>query len=227
MMNRKLVFIKDNEPVTDSLTVAETFGKRHNDVLRDIRSLGCSKEFSQRNFAQSTYTNERGREYTKFIMTEQGFTLLVMGYTGPKAMEFKERYIQAFHKMRERLQKGVVPLNDRQALIQSLKLTAELAEETEELKTIAQQHSQKILELDNKIEEQITLDHAEQRKLQKTVARKVYSITDDPAERRRLFRELYREIKDRFGVASYKDVKRKELNSAINYVTNWIPRKVS
>ncbi|WP_410551765.1 ORF6C domain-containing protein, partial [Arthrobacter sp. SIMBA_036] len=46
-------------------------------------------------------------------------------------------------------------------------------------------------------------------------------------EAARLFREIHREIKDRFGVASYKDIKRRELLSAIKYIENWIPRKVS
>nr|WP_052738060.1 ORF6C domain-containing protein [Bacillus sp. SA1-12] len=59
------------------------------------------------------------------------------------------------------------------------------------------------------------------------MAAKIYEISADPQERSRLYRELYREIKDRFGVASYKDVKRKELSSALCYIENWIPRKVS
>ena len=101
----QLVFIENGQVVTDSLTVAEVFEKTHDKVLRDIRELGCSKEFSLTNFGESTYTNERGREYTKYFISEQGFTLLVMGYTGQKAMEFKERYIAEFHRMREELSK--------------------------------------------------------------------------------------------------------------------------
>ncbi|MCB6771061.1 ORF6C domain-containing protein, partial [Veillonella atypica] len=81
--------------------------------------------------------------------------------------------------------------------------------------------------IEQKVEEQITLDHGEQRRLQKAIASKVYELESDPAARSKLFREIYREIKDRFAVASYKDVKRKELQSAINYVENWIPRRVS
>ncbi|MED1942102.1 ORF6C domain-containing protein, partial [Cytobacillus firmus] len=65
------------------------------------------------------------------------------------------------------------------------------------------------------------------RRLQKGIAQKVYEVESDPKVRPRLFRELHREIKDRFGVASYKDVKRKELQSALRYIENWIPRKVS
>ncbi|GGE47956.1 antirepressor [Pullulanibacillus camelliae] len=222
-----LVFVNNGRPATDSLIVAETFGKSHDKVLRDIRELECSKEFSLSNFGESTYTNDRGREYSKVIMTEQGFTLLVMGYTGKEAMKFKEKYIKKFHEMREKLQQNVVPMDEKQSLIAAMKLSTMVAEETEELKSITAQHSKKLLELDGKIEEQITLDHGEQRRLQKEVAKRVYHFTEDKHEASRLFKELYREIKDRFGVSSYKDVKRKELNQAIQYVGHWIPRKVS
>jgi alpha-mannosidase len=88
-------------------------------------------------------------------------------------------------------------------------------------------HNQQIHELSTKVDEQITLDHGEQRRLQKGVAHRVYEYTEDKKEATKLFRELYREIKDRFGVASYKDVKRKELQSALRYIESWIPKKVS
>lgn len=99
----QLVVIENGRPVTDSLTVAETFGRTHDNVLRDIRTLECSDEFSLLNFAESTYTNDRGRKYPKYIITEQGFAFLVMGYTGKEAARFKEMYIAEFGKMREQL----------------------------------------------------------------------------------------------------------------------------
>ena len=101
--NKTLVFVENDRPVTDSLTVADVFSKRHDNVMQDIRNIGCSKEFSLLNFQESTYLNDRGREYPRIIMTEQGFTLLVMGYTGKEAMQFKEAYIMEFERMREQL----------------------------------------------------------------------------------------------------------------------------
>ncbi|MFB9324223.1 Rha family transcriptional regulator, partial [Cryptosporangium minutisporangium] len=102
-----LVFIENNKTVTDSLTVSEVFGKDHDKVLRDIRELECSEEFSLANFGESTYINDRGRLYPKYIITEQGFTLLAMGYTGKEAMRFKEQYIAEFERMREQLNSGL------------------------------------------------------------------------------------------------------------------------
>ncbi len=105
----QLVFIENGRPATDSLTVAQVFDKSHDKVLRDIRELGCSEEFRLANFGESSYTNSQGRQMPRYIMTEQGFTLLVMGYTGQRAMEFKEKYITEFHRMREQLHQLTAP----------------------------------------------------------------------------------------------------------------------
>jgi len=219
----KLVFIDNNRPVTDSLTVAETFGKDHSRVMRDIRDLGCSEKFRVGNFAESNYINQQGRETPKFLMTEQGFTMLVMGYTGKKAMSFKEDYINEFIRIRSTLENKVEVMSERKALIQSLKLTAELADELEEVKEIAQTHGMKLMELESKVDEQITIDSGDQRKVQKAIARKVYTIEEDQEQRALLFRQLHREIKDRWAVPSYKDIRKHEIDGLMSYIEAWRP----
>lgn len=98
---------KKNEEIltTTSRDVAEVFGKEHNKVLRDIRELECSEGFRLSNFGQSSYTNAQGKEQPCYQMTRDGFTLLVMGYTGEKAMQFKEAYIKAFNEMEKELKR--------------------------------------------------------------------------------------------------------------------------
>lgn len=116
---------KEEVTVVTSLDVAETFGKEHARVLRDIRELECSDEFRLGNFAESSYTNSQNKKQPMYFITRDGFTLLVMGYTGEKAMKFKEGYIRQFNamekaligKMRER-EKGIAV---RQALTNALK----------------------------------------------------------------------------------------------------------
>lgn len=103
----KLVFIDNGKTVTDSLTVALVFRKEHDKVMRDIRELECSEEFSLANFGESTYTNDRGRTYPKYIITQDGFSFLVMGYTGKEAARFKEKYIAEFNRMREQIKPSV------------------------------------------------------------------------------------------------------------------------
>ncbi len=95
---------KEEITVVSSLDVAETFDKRHADILRDIEVLNCSKEFRERNFALSKYSVENNkRNYPMYYITRDGFTLLIMGYTGEKAMRFKEAYIRQFNEMEKAL----------------------------------------------------------------------------------------------------------------------------
>ena len=84
--------------VTTSLIVAQVFGKEHKNVLRDIESLSCSEDFNRVNFERITYKDARNREQTAYEMTKDGFSFLVMGYTGAKAGEFKERFINEFNR---------------------------------------------------------------------------------------------------------------------------------
>ncbi|HDR8417002.1 TPA: Rha family transcriptional regulator [Bacillus cereus] len=99
-----IVFIENNEVVTDSLMVAEVFGKQHYHVLRDINNLLLElDEKGKSNFGLSDYKHENGRTYTKYNLTKDGFTLLVMGFTGGAAMNFKLMYIDEFNKMEQEL----------------------------------------------------------------------------------------------------------------------------
>ncbi len=90
--------------VVSSLDVAETFGKQHAHVLRDIKELECSEEFRLSNFGESSYINSQNKKQPMYYMTRDGFTILVMGYTGEKAMRFKEAYIKQFNVMEKALQ---------------------------------------------------------------------------------------------------------------------------
>lgn len=120
---------KEEVTVVSSLDVAETFGKRHADVMRDIREIGCSEEFGQRNFAQSYYYNSQNKKQPLYYITRDGFTLLAMGYTGDIAMKFKEAYIKQFNEM-EKILKGKLVEREkgiavRQALTKSLQQSNE------------------------------------------------------------------------------------------------------
>lgn len=74
------------------------FGKEHNKVCRDIESLSCSTTFNAANFGVIEYTDSRGRVQKAYEMTKDGFSFLVMGYTGEKAGQFKEIFINEFNK---------------------------------------------------------------------------------------------------------------------------------
>lgn len=103
---KNLVTITNGKAVTTSLKVAGVFGRQHKDVLKAIRDLNAPDDFTERNFAPSEYTDPTGRKCPMYTITRDGFTLLAMGFTGKKAMEFKIAYIRAFNEMEERLARG-------------------------------------------------------------------------------------------------------------------------
>lgn len=107
----EIVSEKNGVPITTSLIVAEKFEKQHKDVLESIRGLESSLvTFNEPNlaaensatkfFRETTYKN-RGKKYPMYEMDRDGFSLLVMGFTGEKALRWKISYIKAFDAMEE------------------------------------------------------------------------------------------------------------------------------
>lgn len=99
----QFVQIKNDQVVTNSLKVAEAFGKQHKDVLKKLQHVECSVEFTERNFSLSEYIDSTGRVLPMYEMTKDGFIFLVMGFTGTKAAAIKEAYIRVFNQMAEAL----------------------------------------------------------------------------------------------------------------------------
>lgn len=102
-VNQNLVTLSHGKPVTSSLLIAETFGKRHKNVLQSIERLECSDPFRRLNFQPSSYLNEQGKQQPMFIVTEKGFSMAAMGFTGKRAAEWREKYIDAFDSMKTAL----------------------------------------------------------------------------------------------------------------------------
>lgn len=100
-----LVSSQNGKITTTSTIVAQVFGKRHADVLRAIRELECSPEFTERNFALSLKINElaNGKSEPFYNITRDGFMFLCMGFTGKEAAQWKEKFIGAFNAMEAKL----------------------------------------------------------------------------------------------------------------------------
>ena len=96
----ELVYLKNDEAVCDSLQVAEKFHKRHDNVIRSILNLLKNEDVKRRKlFSLSDYTDEKGEKRPKYIMNRKGFTILVMGFNGKEALEWKLKYSDAFDAM--------------------------------------------------------------------------------------------------------------------------------
>lgn len=163
-MNEIVYRGESNQPLTNSKLVAEVFGKEHRNVVRDIKNLiegGVLKNEQTPMFEETTYINEQNKQsYPMFIMNQDGFTLLAMGFNGKKAMEFKLKYIEAFNAMKRQIELSnpSVPQNYLEALKSLVKaeeekqqLALENKKQQEQILTISKTN----MELGNKITEML------------------------------------------------------------------------
>lgn len=127
MDNNKLttgiVFQEEGQAMTNSLIVAREFNKEHRHVLRDIRDLlskgGAPKIGLTPMFIESSYVNEQnGLTLPMYLMTRDGFSLLAMGFTGERALEFKMKFLKAFNAMGELLSSDEYILMRSQQILQ-------------------------------------------------------------------------------------------------------------
>ena len=162
-MNEIVYRGESNQPLTNSKLVAEVFEKEHKNVMQSIRKLmeGTAQNSAVRQmFSESTYLNEQNKEQPMFIMNQDGFTLLAMGFNGKKAMEFKLKYIEAFNAMKRQIEqsKPSVPQN----YLEALKYLVKAEEEKQQLAFENKKQQEQIItisktnmELGNKITEML------------------------------------------------------------------------
>lgn len=192
----------DNKNTLTSLEIAEITGKDHKSILRDIRDeiekLG--DERGRLIFVPTEYIDNFNRKQPMFCLTFKGVLQLGARYSA----EIRFRLIEKI----EQLQK---PISVEDMIIM----------QANEMKTV----KHRIDVVENKVDNEIRIDHAEQRKLQKAVSIRVYQRLDViNSDKNLMFPAIYRDLKDRFGIASYRDLKRKDLTEALAYVQNWIEK---
>lgn len=126
---------KKEVTVVTSLDVAKTFEKEHYHVIEEIRAIRektSSTEFSGL-FYESDYVASNGKKNPMYLMNRDGFTLLVMGYTGEKAMKFKLAYINQFNEMEELLKGKLIEREKGIAVRQSLTKAIQMSKENERM----------------------------------------------------------------------------------------------
>lgn len=104
MKNELSIFEHKEHAVVSSRVIAERFERRHDNVLSAIRDIKAgilkNQETPTKYFIRADYQNEQnGQYYPEYLCTRDGFSLLVMGFNGKKALEWKLKYIEAFNKM--------------------------------------------------------------------------------------------------------------------------------
>lgn len=213
----ELVNIKNNQAVTSSITVAATFQKQHKDVLRAIDELLGVAQNCADLFHETTYEHHQNRQqYRKVLMNKRGFMLLAMGFTGTKALEFKMAFLDEF----DRLEKA---LENRTPQISQSEITLRLAQQQFD-------QEKRIEMIETKLDKQMTIDFAKQQALLNTKNIRVERLWSSQNwdgtlfdTKKKLHSRAWRDLKNAFGASSYKDIRMKDFEEAMNYMKAWRP----
>ena len=221
-MNELMVKIENVNGVlvTTSNRVAEELGVEHKNLLVKIDeyvSKFNSAESSAQFYIPHNYKDRSGKSNRNYLITKKGIAQLVGGYSAavPKAFELNVAYINEFERMENYIK-------DKENNQKSLTLPQQLLAQAQYLVEI----DNRVSVVEDKIDNEIRVDNGEQRKIQKAVGTRIYQRIDiipQLAENKKfVFQALYRDLKDRFGVASYRDIKRKDLTDCLEYISTWI-----
>ena len=205
---------QNGEPVASSRQIAESFGKEHKHVLTAIRQI-LAAENSATKFFHETAFEYRGQKFPEYLMNRDGFSLLVMGFTGKAALEWKLKYIQAFNEMEKKLNAPQMPKLSKE--MQALFL----------LDDRTQKQEQRLTALENTM----TVDYNQQRVLRKSISRSVICALGDenaPAYidnhvRSKVYSECNHDVQDWFRVNSVGNIPRKRFDEAVEYIQRWKP----
>ena len=211
-MNEIILSTQNGEPVASSRQIAESFGKEHKSVLRSVEDLVAQNCAAKSMFYETTFEN-RGKQYPMYLMNRDGFSLLVMGFTGKAALEWKLKYIAAFNEMEKKLATPQMPRLSKE--MQALFL----------LDDRTQKQEQRLTALENTM----TVDYNQQRVLRKSISRSVISALGDekaPAYidnhvRSKVYSECNHDVQDWFRVNSVGNIPRKRFDEAVEYIQRW------
>lgn len=157
MITSSIVFKGDNDlALTNSLLVAEKFGKRHKHVIEAIEKLLVKTAENSSDlcmFEKSTYLDMQGKSQPMYIMNRDGFSLLVMGFTGKKALQFKLEFINAFNEMERYIKENKPKLSPAEFLLQQAQMMVDVERRQKELANRTSNIENKIAEMERQKEQ--------------------------------------------------------------------------
>lgn len=215
----ELVIMKDQQAVTTSLQVAEGFEKQHNDTLKVIRALKEDVGNFSQMFFEANMPDSYGRDRIGYYMNRDGFTLLAMGFTGKKALEFKLKYIAAFNEMENELNKPRYEIpNTPQA---ALRLMFEYQEETTK-------KVEEVAERVTDLEENVVLSAGDYGYISRRINQRVAEVARGfgkltNKQRGELHRDINAGVKAITGVNVRTQLRNKHLETVLSYITDWEP----
>ena len=206
---------QNGEPVASSRQIAENFGNEHKDTLECIRQILAAENSATKSmFYETTYEN-RGKQYPMYLMNRDGFSLLVMGFTGKAALEWKLKYIQAFNEMEKKLSAPQMPKLSKE--LQALFL----------LDDRTQRQEQRITALENNMvvdyDQQLSLKNAVNHVVVEALGGKNATAYGDSHVRGMVYCEINKDIQMWFRVSSRNNIPRKRFDEAVEYIQRWKP----
>ncbi|RHH54973.1 Rha family transcriptional regulator [Enterococcus casseliflavus] len=219
-----LVIMKDQQAVTSSLQVAESFGKEHRAVLKAIDDLkeGLAQKYADL-FWEDTYVHPQNKQpYRIVYMNRDGFTLAALGFNNTqKVLDFKLKYIEAFNQMEDHIkQQPQIPDTPRGLALLALAANEEASQRIDDI-------NERLVDIEeNKLittEDKGTIDRA--------VQKKVYQICKDQhlgqGAKSMLFQDLGSSIKQLFSVPNRGRIKDKDFQKVLGFIDHWQPSSVT
>jgi len=119
---------KNGIPMTTSRAVAEYFDRSHKSILTAIDNTieameedEYTRDFGRHNIVPSSYTNSQNKKQREFLLTKKGFTTIVLGLTGPKAIKLRMMFVEAFEAMEEFIKNREISKLDTRKLTDAIK----------------------------------------------------------------------------------------------------------
>lgn len=218
----------EGQPVVSSREVANNFEKQHKHVLECIENLkeGVAEKSADL-FIESKYQHPQNKQwYKEYLLTRDGFSLLVMGFTGAKALQWKLKYIEAFNKMEEKI-KNINPYAGMSKELQAIFAIDKKQQQIEQdVKTVTEDLKD--------FKDNAPLFNIECETLQKTLRGKVIKemggknalAYKDKSIRTKMYIDAQNQLKREFDVSSYKAIKRCQLDDALKVIEAYKPPTV-
>ncbi|WEG74386.1 Rha family transcriptional regulator (plasmid) [Vagococcus intermedius] len=215
----ELVEFRNGETVTSSLTVAEVFEKQHKHVLEAIKELEGMVENSADLFTDDFYEHPQNKQsYRQVIMNEKGWTLLVMGFTGKKSLQFKLKYIEEFSRMKNHIkQQTRLP----QTPMETLKLMFQVQEETaDKLENVEKE----VMNL----KENVVLSAGDYSYIARRINQRVSEVARGfkgitQKQRGELYKDINSGVKKIAGVGSRTQLRERHYDLVVEFISDWEP----
>ncbi len=209
--------------VISSVEVAAMVGKEHSHLMRDIRNyisvLGESNFGLANFFIEGTYKDKQSKDRPCFYLTKKGCDMVANKMTGEKGILFTATYVEKFHEMEKVVTQQLPPMTPLQMIST---ITSEMMKQEERLVSI-----------EEKVNNQLTLDFGQQRIVQNAKNKRVYSLwnngkinTDIMDTVQKVHAAIGRDLKNAFAVNSFRDIRKHEFDEAMSYINAWRPSLV-